>query len=67
MYRRTQEAEDFLIAVNPASHPVEADLPVGLVKDQPKVIYGHAGAFAQEADRWMIRLPGVSGGIYKLV
>ena len=67
VYRRTQASEDLLIALNPANHSVEAVLPAGMVKGQPKVLYGQAGAFTQEADRWVIHLPGVSGGVYQLV
>jgi maltose alpha-D-glucosyltransferase/alpha-amylase len=66
VYRRTQDAEDLLVALNPASHPVEVRLPAGLVKKLPQALYGHPGAFAQDGDDWVLRLPGISGGVYQL-
>ena len=66
VYRRTQPSEDLLVALNPANQPVEVRLPAGLVKHQPQTLYGHAGAFVQDGDGWIVRLPGVSGGVYKL-
>ncbi len=66
VYRRTQDAEDLLVALNPASDPVEARLPAGLGKKLPQVLYGHPGAFVQDSDGWILRLPGVSGGVYQL-
>jgi glycosidase len=66
VYRRSAAPEDLLVALNPASGPVEVRLPVGLVKKQPQVLYGRPGAFAQVADDWVLRLPGVSGGVYQL-
>ena len=66
VYRRTAAPEDLLVALNPASDLVEVHLPAGLVKKLPQVLYGHPRAFAQDADDWILRLPGVSGGVYQL-
>jgi maltose alpha-D-glucosyltransferase/alpha-amylase len=66
IYRRTGAGEDLLVAVNPAAQQVEARLPAGLVRGQPESLYGAAGAFSQDGDGWLIRLPGISGGVYQL-
>ena len=66
VYRRTQGSEDILVALNPARDPVEVRLPAGLINKLPQVLYGHPGAFTQEGNDWILRLPGVSGGVYQL-
>jgi len=66
VYRRTRAAEDLLVALNPANQAVEVHLPDGLVKQQPKVLYGQTGAILQESGSWILRLPGISGGVYQL-
>jgi glycosidase len=66
VYRRTAVPEELLVALNPANDPVEVRLPAGLVKKLPQVLYGYSRAFVQDGDNWILRLPGVSGGVYQL-
>jgi glycosidase len=66
VYRRTQGSQDLLVALNPANQPLEIRLPAGLVRQPPTALYGHPGAFVQDGDDWILRLPGVSGGVYQL-
>jgi maltose alpha-D-glucosyltransferase/alpha-amylase len=65
VYRRSKGDESILIAINPAAHPVELTLPFSLPA-APHTLYGVDGAIRPEADRWVLRLPGASGGAYLL-
>lgn len=66
VYRREAAGEDLLVALNPKGRPVEACLPAGLIRQEPKTLYGQSEAFVKEGDGWLIRLLGISGGVYQL-
>ncbi|TET50048.1 MAG: glycosylase, partial [Anaerolineales bacterium] len=65
-YQRTKRDEGLLVAINPSDCAVEAPMPEGLVTKQPETLYGVDGALSQEDGRWALRLPGVTGGVYRI-
>jgi maltose alpha-D-glucosyltransferase/alpha-amylase len=66
VYKRSNEKNTFIIAVNPSSNPVEAEIP-SLSSAFPLPVYGAAGIFTKLDGNWKITLPGISGGIYQIV
>jgi glycosidase len=66
VYRRARGEEELLVAINPSARPAQAPLPEGLVRAVPETLYGEGGDFSEEGRAWMVRLPGVSGGVYRL-
>lgn len=63
VYLREKDGQWIMVAVNPAAAPVEVELPLAL-NAVPTTLYGIADAVAVEGDKAVIRLPGVSGGVY---
>ncbi len=66
VYKRSDDKATFIIAVNPSSHTVETRLP-SISSVQPQTVYGIDGAFTNQSGNWKITLPGISGGIYRMV
>jgi glycosidase len=66
VYKRSAAGETLLVALNPANPACEIALPEGLLKQAPETLYGNGEAFRREGDQWLLRLPGVAGGVYKL-
>ncbi len=64
VYRRSMGQECILVALNPAGRPCELELETSLVKRQPETLYGPVDAFISDGNRWRLRLPAVSGGVY---
>jgi glycosidase len=67
VYRRTKGDEDVLVAVNPSANAVEVPMPEGLLAAAPETLQGRDGAWVEEDGRWLLRLPGVAGGVYRLL
>ena len=65
IFRRENNTEAFLIAINPSARPVETRLSP-IAASLPKTIYGIDGVFTKDNDHWKIKLPGISGGIYRI-
>lgn len=65
VFLRTNEEEAFIIAINPSSQSVVAELPP-LSKDLPQTVYGPEAVFSAHNNDWKIHLPRVSGGIYRV-
>lgn len=65
VYLRSHGEERLLVAVNPSSRPVEVPLPLSQAASL-ETLFGIQGGLRKESDHWIIRLPGVSGGVYKL-
>ncbi len=66
VYQRSNGEGAFIIAVNPSSYTVVAEIP-SLSSEFPQTVYGTDGIFTNQRGNWMITLPGVSGGIYQMV
>ncbi len=67
VYKRSCGDETLLVVVNPSGHPVEICLDKeGLINQKPETVYGYPNPFARQDNRWMISLPGASGGVYRL-
>lgn len=62
VFKRTKGDQTLLVAVNPSARPVEVSLPL-TVTAQPRTLYGLADALSTTG---LLRLPGVSGGVYEL-
>ncbi|TLN21763.1 DUF3459 domain-containing protein, partial [bacterium] len=67
VYKRSGGGESILVALNPSAQPCEAMLPADRFDVPPEVLYGLAQPFTRTADGWKLDLPGVSGGIYRLI
>ena len=65
VYKRANDEESFIIGINPSSRTVEAEFP-SLSPAIPQTVYGPEGVFANQNGIWKIRLPGISGGIYRI-
>ena len=66
VYTRAQEGETLLVALNPSHLPIEVKLPRAISQSLPITLYGCENPFKSAADGWMLKLPGVSGGIYRI-
>ncbi len=66
VYKRIQGNEAILVALNPAARSVEIPLPEGTLTASPETLYGVNGAITQQGDRWVLHLPGVSAGVYRM-
>ncbi len=64
VYKRVQDDESLLVAVNPADREVEVELPGELSTASAQTLWGQDGSLHLEAGCWKLRLPGVSGGVY---
>jgi maltose alpha-D-glucosyltransferase/alpha-amylase len=65
IYKRSNEQEIFIIAINPSSQTVEAEFPAQS-SILPQTIYGPDGVIINQNDVWKIHLPSISGGIYRV-
>jgi glycosidase len=66
IYKRQAGEEEILVAINPAKLSCEGLLDGALSAQLPECLYGEAGVFQREGHLLRLRLPGVSGGVYKL-
>jgi glycosidase len=66
VYTRIKGNETILVALNPSNSPVEINLPPSLAFVTAETIYGYSGGLNREDDTWILRLPGISCGVYKL-
>jgi maltose alpha-D-glucosyltransferase/alpha-amylase len=66
VYKRSTAQETILVGVNPAKYATEVVLPDGLISSEPKALYGRSHALELAGGKWVLRLPGVSGGVYKI-
>ncbi|HTX92539.1 MAG TPA: alpha-amylase family glycosyl hydrolase [Anaerolineales bacterium] len=66
VFKRSQDGESILVAVNPAERPAEVLLPAGTLSGTPQTLYGVVGALARQGEGWKLVLPGVSGGVYSI-
>jgi maltose alpha-D-glucosyltransferase/alpha-amylase len=66
VYRRHQDGQTILVALNPADRPAEVTLPPKTITKSPLTLYGKDGALAEKAAGWQLSLPGVSGGAYSI-
>ncbi len=65
VYRRSGGDENLLVAINPADRPVEVDLGQVAIQGPGQTLYGVEGAIVERQGRWVLRLPPVSGGVYR--
>ena len=63
---RNAAGEDLWVVLNPSGRPVDTKLPAGLLSKEPETLYGQPGIFTQQGSAWPVRLPPVSGVIYKI-
>ncbi len=65
VYQRSNNDSLFIIIVNPAGEPVDISIPA-IQPGIPSTLYGEKDVFNLEMDSWRIRMPGASGGIYRI-
>ncbi len=66
VYTRQSADEKLIVALNPANQPCEVTLDGSLSAQIPEKLYGEPDAFERAGPRWRLRLPEVSGGLYRL-
>ena len=66
VYKRQSGDETVLVALNPGNQPCEAKLPGTLSTQPPETLYGEPDPFSRAGTQWAMRLPGTSGGAYRI-
>ena len=66
VYLRSGGGERLLVALNPAKASCEVVLPAALMKNPPQTLYGKKDVFRREGKKWVLKLPGVAGGVYSM-
>lgn len=66
IYKRTAGDETILAAINPSGQPTMTALPDHTVIGKAETLYGDQKALDCVEGKWVLRLPGVSGAVYKL-
>jgi glycosidase len=66
VYRRSAGNETVVVALNPADKPCEVKLAGALSAQMPETLYGERETFARTGKQWALRLPAVSGGVYRV-
>jgi glycosidase len=65
VYKRMNDQELFIIAINPSNQMVQAEFPFDL-STNPEVIYGSNGNYKNHYGKCTISLTGISGIIYQI-
>lgn len=67
VYMRRGDGESVVVAVNPSERPVEVALPkINGASGQVTVLYGNEDGLCRTGDSWVVKLPGISAGVYKV-
>ena len=67
VYKRASADETLFVAINPVNKPCEVTLHTAVFKQPPETIYGEASAFNHDGAQWLLQLPAVSAGIYRIM
>jgi maltose alpha-D-glucosyltransferase/alpha-amylase len=67
IYKRTSAEETILVAINPSGQPTQTVLPDHTVSGKVDILFGAADSISCVEGKWIVRLPGVSGGVYKII
>jgi maltose alpha-D-glucosyltransferase/alpha-amylase len=65
VYKRAINQDVFIIAINPSSQTVQAEFPYQS-SAEPEIIYGTEGNYVNQNGYCKIRLPGISGALYRV-
>jgi maltose alpha-D-glucosyltransferase/alpha-amylase len=66
IYKRTSAEETILVAINPSGQATQTVLPDHTVSGKVELLFGPAGSIECVEGKWIVRLPAVSGGVYKI-
>jgi glycosidase len=66
VFLRQSGDEKVLVAINPSDQPCETRLAAALIAHKPEVLHGAADTLTQDGSQWVLRLPGIQGGVYKI-
>ena len=66
VYLRQDGKEKLLVAINPCEREAHVELPANLAVEPPTTIYGYAKAYSKSQNKWILRLPPISGGVYQI-
>ena len=67
VYKRQAGDEKLIVAINPADQPCECLLDGTLSTQLPERLYGEQDVFQRAGSQWRLHLPGVSGGVYRVL
>jgi hypothetical protein len=66
VYKRQSGEESLLVAINPSGQPRELRPPGSLSAQFPETLYGEGDVFRSDGSEWILQMPGVSGGVYRI-
>ena len=66
IFKRTSTEETILVAINPSGQPTQTVLPDHTVSGKVDLLNGQANSIECVEGKWIVRLPGVSGAVYKI-
>jgi glycosidase len=66
VYKRQSGEESLLVAINPSGQPRGLRLPGSLSGQLPETLYGENDVFRNDGSEWILQMPGVSGGVYRV-
>jgi len=66
VYKRQSGDETILVVLNPSAQPCEVKLPDALSTQPLEALYGELAPFSRHGTQWTLRLPGASGGAYRI-
>ena len=66
VYKRQSGEESLLVAINPSGQPRGLRLPGSLSGQLPETLYGEDDVFRNDGSEWILQMPGVSGGVYRV-
>jgi maltose alpha-D-glucosyltransferase/alpha-amylase len=67
IYKRGSAEETILVAINPSRQATQTVLPGNPVSGKVDILFGPAESLECVEGKWIVRLPGVSGGVYKII
>ena len=65
VFQRADETGTFIVAVNPSAQVAEAEFPYPS-SSYSETLYGIDGSLTYQHNSYTVRLPGISGGIYRI-
>ena len=59
-------ADRLVVVINPIGRAVEVHLPADVSRSAPVTLCGPDGTFSQAKDGWLLSMPAVSAGVYRV-
>lgn len=67
VFLRSSPTDQILVGLNPSAGPVEVELTgIDFLAAHASVQYSPAGALVRQGEKWLLQLPPISGGMFKI-